>query len=450
MFEEPVRLSASPWDWTLSILLVLAWSVWAFHTLKRRPPAEIGPFGSLVVHASQTGHAADIAERTQLRIEAAGEACALVEADRLTAGMLSRASRVFFVVSTTGEGEPPDNARRFERQLLSDRMDLSAVRAAVLALGDRRYPAFCGFGRRIDAWVRGCGARMLAPLVEVDDLASGDLAVWDARLASLGYPVRDDLARDKPRQWRIAEREQVAGPSRDVEGELAADGLYRIVLHPAGGSMPLWEIGDLFELHTPDGHVRDYSIANCPDVQEIRLFVRRVVDKGVVGRGSGCLTDAEVGSAVIAGHVRSHRSFHTPTGGGPLLAIGAGSGWAGLRPHLLHAMALGQPCRLIFGERAAEERGVLLSEMRSWQADGKLDRLDLALSGRIEGGGAYVQHLIAEQGRAIADFLSDRGRIVLCGRLAMGEQSLAALADTLGEGWLDKAQREGRLRRDLY
>lgn len=447
MFEEPLRFSPDPGDWALSALLVLLWCACAAWMLRKRPPAAIGAVRSLIVHASQTGHAADIAERTQLRIEAAGEACALVEADRLTAAMLSRAEKVFFVVSTTGEGEAPDNARHFEKGLLAGRLDLSAVRTAVVALGDRRYPAFCAFGRRLDEWVRGCGATMLSPLVEIDDLAPGDLALWDQRLAGLGYPACDDLVRAKPRQWRIAEREQVAG---DADGELITDGLYRIVLRPAEGALPPWEIGDLFELHTPDGHVRDYSIASRPDAGEIRLFVRRVVDKGVVGRGSGCLTDAEAGSAVIAGHVRTHRSFHTPTGDGPLLAVGAGSGWAGLRPHLLHAMALGQPCRLIFGERASEEGGLLLSEMRSWEEEGRLDRLDLALSRGEVGGGLYVQHVIAEQARAISEFLGDRGRIILCGRLAMGEQSLSALAGILGRDWIDRAQNEGRLRRDLY
>jgi hypothetical protein len=61
-----------------------------------------------------------------------------------------------------------------------------------------------------------------------------------------------------------------------------------------------------------------------------------------------------------------------------------------------------------------------------------------------------VQHLLADAGRDIADFLGSEGRIVICGRLAMGEQSLGELAGLLGEDWLDRAREDGRLLRDLY
>lgn len=453
MGERQIRFSPDPWAWGVSAALLAVWLVFTLWMCRRRRHKG-GSSALLVIHASQTGHAADLAERTQLRIEASGRSCALVEADRVTPDMLAQATDLFFVVSTTGEGEAPDNARRFERSLMAEGANLSGKRAAVLALGDRRYPAFCAFGRRVGVWVRQGGAEMLFPPVEVDVLARTDLAAWDTHLDRLGYAEPDRAEAGDGSRWRISHREKVAGPSRDRDGNLNSDGLYGIALRPVGEALPPWEIGDLFELRTPDGHVRDYSIANRPGGEEIRLFVRRVVDKGVVGRGSGYLTDGDVGAAVISGRIRSHRSFHPPTGEGPLLAIGAGSGWAGLRPHLLHAMALGQPCRLIFGEREAEAKGPLLGEMRRWQAEGRLDRLDLALSrGEGQGGhpaGPYVQQVVTEQGGAIAAFLGHAGRIVLCGRLAMGERSLAALTDILGEEWLEKAREEGRLRRDLY
>jgi sulfite reductase (NADPH) flavoprotein alpha-component len=449
MADTTLHLSSDAGDWALALGMIALWLALTVLLVMQHARKAGETARALVVHASQTGHAGDLAQQAQLRIAASGTPCALIEADNLTSDLLAAAELLLFVASTTGEGEAPDNARRFERDLLSRPADLSGKHVAVLALGDHRYVQFCGFGRRVDEWARRCGGEMLFPSVEVDDLAPTDLAAWDRRLADAGYPADAAPVGEVAARWHVTEREQVAGPSRDRQGGLTSDGLYRIALRPAEGAMPAWEIGDLFELSTPDGHLRDYSIASLPGDEAIHLFVRRVVGGGVTGIGSGHLTDAEPDSAHIMGRVRSHRSFRPPTGQGPLLAIGAGSGWAGLRPHLLHAMALGAPCHLVFGERAAEADSPILAEMRDWQSEGRLGRLDVILS-PPGGGGPYVQHHLARSANDLAEFLGAAGRIVICGQLAMGEQSLAALAEVLGEGWLVTAREEGRLLRDLY
>jgi len=446
-------MNTDPAAWAAAALLLGAWLLFTAWMLRKRPQTPADAARTLVVHASQTGQATDIAEQTQIRIEASGEPCALIEANQLTPAMIAQAEQLFFVASTTGEGEAPDNARRFADKVLAENADLAAKQVAVLALGDRRYPAFCGFGRSIDRWARRGGADMLFPLVEVDDLARADLAAWDARLTGAGYPQRTDPPADTALLWRVTALDRMAEPVRNPQGGLCSDGLYRIALRPPEGPPPPWEIGDLFELRTPDGHVRDYSIASLPDARpeacEVVLFVRRVVDGGVVGHGSGHLTDAEAGATSVMGRIRTHRSFHPPTGDGPLLAIGAGSGWAGLRPHLLLAMGRGQRCALIFGERATEEHGPLLAEMRRWQVDGRLERLGFALS-QGGGNGPYVQHVVAQWGDDIRAFLGGDGRILLCGHMAMGDQCLNRLSGLLGQDWIDSALEDGRLRRDFY
>lgn len=450
MPDPAIRLSSDASDWAFALGLLAAWLILTAVLVvraRRRPSA--GAAAALVVYASQTGHAGDLAQQTQLRIEAAGTPCALIEADHLTANLIAEARLIVFVASTTGEGEAPDNARHFGQGVLASPADLSGKQAAVLALGDRRYAQFCAFGRRLADWTQRGGAEPLFPLVEVDDLNPADLALWDLRLTESGYPASASPKVPAETAWQVVSRDQVAGASRGSGGELTGDGLLRLALRPVSGAIPNWEIGDLFELRTPDGHLRDYSIASLPGDDALLLYVRRVVTDGVTGLGSGHLTQAEPGTASLLGRIRSHRSFRPPTGQGPLLAIGAGSGWAGLRPHLLHAMALGQPCRLVFGERASETESPILGEMTAWRWEGRLDRLDLAMS---EAGarGPYVQHILAEAGQDIADFLGSQGRIVICGRLAMGEQSLAELARLLGEDWLAEAREDGRLLRDLY
>jgi sulfite reductase (NADPH) flavoprotein alpha-component len=423
--------------------LIGGWLALTYACMFRSKPQDGETVDTLVLHASQTGQATDIAERLHRSIVARGEKCALLPADAAKPEHIAHAKRLFFVVSTTGDGLAPDNGHRFDQYITDEAPTLAGKQVAVLALGDRRYSQYCAFGHRIAQWAKRGGAEFLFPPVEVDDLSASDLQQWQTHLEPLGYgdasllPVEDGLP------WQVLERHEVAGPA--MQGRSGSDGLFRLQLKPETGPTPPWEIGDLFELHTPEGHRRDYSIASPPHEGQITLYVRKVVHEGQAGSGSGLLTSLPIGSGRITGRIRPHRSYRTPAGRGPLLAIGAGSGWAGLRPHVLHALSEGQACHVLFGERASEQHSPLLQELHSLPLSG----LDLALSSP-HGGGPYVQDKIEAQADAIRQFLGEDGRVVLCGRLAMGEACLAALSRVMGHGWVEQAILLGRLRRDLY
>ena len=60
-----------------------------------------------------------------------------------------------------------------------------------------------------------------------------------------------------------------------------------------------------------------------------------------------------------------------PAGNGPLLLIGAGSGLAGLRAHIIQAVAQGRKVWLIYGERHPERDGALAEQMKIWREDGR-------------------------------------------------------------------------------
>ncbi|TYC86894.1 NADPH cytochrome P450 oxidoreductase family protein [Novosphingobium sp. BW1] len=434
-------------DWLILAALIAAWLGLTWLCLRKRPRAAFDGASSLVVYASQTGHAQEIAEATHAALLRSARDARLLCANHLESGDLAGADRIFFAVSTTGEGDAPDDAGGLDRALADSDVDLTGVQVSILALGDRRYAHFCAFGERLKAWCEAMAAEVTA-YITVDDLAPDALSQWDAVLVQEGVgPMASDRLDNAPREWRIVTRTRVAGPVGQDAQTAASEGLFRLALRPVDGYLPDWDVGDLFELHTSDGHQRDYSIANRCGGEELILFVRRVIDKGVPGRGSGLLTSLPAEAGRVRARIREHAGFRPPRGTGPLLAIGAGSGWAGLRPHLLEAMATGRPCWLIFGERGEADAAGLLEEMRAWHKENSLHRFDLALSRQD---GLRVPDILQAHSTDLSEFLAPEAAVVLCGRLAMGEAALAALRETMGEDWLDEARISGRLRSDLY
>ncbi|MEN7537828.1 NADPH cytochrome P450 oxidoreductase family protein [Aurantiacibacter flavus] len=451
MTDSTFAVSGEPTHWALSALLLLLWLLASWRWLRKMPLEGATEAHWLIIHASQTGQAQDLAKTAFRRVskvlEAQGRTARLAAANVVTKSDLARAEALCFVVATTGEGEAPDNALRFEREVMASAPDLTGKLAAILALGDRRYDQFCAFGQRVAEWLEHNRATFLGPPVLVDDHAPADLERWDALLRETGFPEAEQDSDASVKSWKVVRREQVAKASPGSGSGQTSDGLYHLVLQPQDHDERQWQIGDLFELHTPCGHLRDYSIANRPGSEELHLIVRRVLDQGRTGRGSGLLTATSEQNQVVNGRIRPHPSFRPPAGDGPLLAIGAGSGWAGLRPHVLHAMANDRPCWLIYGERQDADNDALLAEMRAWHREGQLLHLDLALS---SGGGPYVQDIVAQKAAQLVQLCGPDTGVILCGRLAMGQACLAELARMLSQDWLDEARETGRLRHDLY
>src|SRR5699024_10585246 len=127
--------------------------------------------------------------------------------------------RALFVVSTFGDGEQPDSARRFVRRVMEHTPPLLGLRFGLLALGDREYRTFCGFGRRLGVWLRGGGAEPLFDPVEVDSRDDTALRLWQRRVATLaGFQGAMDNAWVEPsfQPWRLGFRRELNAGSRGL------------------------------------------------------------------------------------------------------------------------------------------------------------------------------------------------------------------------------------------
>ena len=143
---------------------------------RAEPAAAVGrPF--TILYGSQTGNGEAVAEALASRARESGFNVNLTSLADYKPANLKRESVVSIVVSTHGEGDPPDDAELFHEFLMAAKAPkLSGLKYTVLALGDSSYANFCQTGREFDERLAALGAERLTPLVECDldfDAAAG-------------------------------------------------------------------------------------------------------------------------------------------------------------------------------------------------------------------------------------------------------------------------------------
>ena len=484
----------------------VAWVPWQRRASLADLPTETveqaGPV-TWVAYASQTGFAAELAQQTAQSLQSASVTVRLCELGLIDSSTLAAAERVLFIVSTTGEGDAPDDAAGFVRRTMDQSMDLSRLHFGLLALGDSDYADFCGFGRRLQHWLRSQGAQALFDPVEVDNGDPSAVRHWQHHLSLLtGTLDMPDWQRPHYRLWQLVERRPMNPGSlgeacfhlalRSLEGEAAwqAGDLVEIGPQHADSDVTRWleqagldgrarvnqgggeyALGHLLaRSHLPSiadvtdaspqrvadalqplPH-REYSIASIPEDGAIHLLVRQMRrDDGQLGIGSAWLTEHAPVGGEIALRIRSNANFHGPDGDRPMLLIGNGTGIAGLRALLKARIAAGHRRNwLFFGERQPEHDYYYRDEMERWHAQGMIERLDLAWS-RATPERVYVQDRLRDDAASLSAWIDAGAAIFVCGSLAgMAPGVEAALVDVLGVDTLEQLRIEGRYRRDVY
>ncbi|WP_171283196.1 assimilatory sulfite reductase (NADPH) flavoprotein subunit [Aeromonas sp. 1805] len=141
--------------------------------------AATAPSGNLtILYGSQTGNAKGVASAIKAQAEARGLPVTLISMADYKPKQLKKETHLLVVVSTYGEGEPPESAVDLFEQLKKGKVGkLEGLKFAVLGLGDSSYEFFCQTGKDFDSLLTKAGAD------RVHELASLDVDYQDAAKA---------------------------------------------------------------------------------------------------------------------------------------------------------------------------------------------------------------------------------------------------------------------------
>lgn len=139
----------------------------------------------LIVFGTETGNARDAAEDVAREAQARGLQPTIICAKDFPVQQLPTQSLVLFFVSTTGQGEPPKNFKKFwnflrRRSLPAD--SLKHVEFGVFGLGDSGYAKYNVMAKKLGNRLTGLGAKAIVEVGLGDDQHQGGyeaaLGVW--------------------------------------------------------------------------------------------------------------------------------------------------------------------------------------------------------------------------------------------------------------------------------
>jgi len=481
----------------LAILLLIYAVIIAYLILinaKQKQEVTLNQNDYLIVFASQSGQAENLARQTTQQLQDVGQTVTVIDIQYLTVEQLRQANKVLWFVSTYGEGDAPDTARMALKHIFSDpALDLSHQSYAILALGDQRYSNFCQFGQLLNQHLQQHQAQALFEIVCVDHLKQADVDLWTQRLEQLtqqqlmpvepaqnwhcfilknrlclnrgsqGNPIYQiQLSYAEKITWSSGDILQVQCGNRlediqaflQVQQQSVNDDLLAALQFKNLRQFPeqLWN--ESFEdwiQRFDDLAIREYSIASIPEQGCVELVVRQEKTATGLGLGSGWLTEhAMLGQTIIA-KIRSNPAFHLKASHQPLILIGNGTGIAGLVAHLAQRQQCGDPQNwLIFGERQQQFDHLYKEQIQLWQNQGLLPEVDYAFS-RDQAEKVYVQHILQQKSEQLLHWIEAGAAIYVCGSLkGMAQEVEQTLLNILGAEQLEQLRMEGRYRRDVY
>ncbi|PCJ96605.1 MAG: hypothetical protein COA45_10870 [Zetaproteobacteria bacterium] len=395
-----------------------------------------------VYYATETGNSKALSLNVMKALKGAGFKVKSSVVNRVKPEDMKKDEFAIFLVSTHGEGTPPETAEKFFG-LMEGAPDglLGHLTYAVLGLGDSSYEIFCGAAVTIDKELKRLGAKSYQEIKLLDvDYASHTSKWIEETVANLNEITggtsespSDSLSLGEVSEVRIGKGytrlEPIKGKVTDI-----------VNLNDRGSKKETYHIEISYDddvIYTPGDAIgiilpsevagddltpRLYSIASSPSLHEgeVHLTVSLTShenEDGSIGHGltSGFLAKIQEGDE-IEFYISQNQLFNLPADDQDAIMIGPGTGIAPFRSFIYERSERSASGRnwLIFGDQHAHCDFLYQAEWQEHLAIETLDRLDLAFS-RDQDHKIYVQDRLRENADELMRWLESGAAIYVCG-----------------------------------
>ncbi len=122
-----------------------------------------------ILFGTMTGNAEELANDLSDKLSQAGFSAEVADAAEYDVTQLKNERKVAIVISTWGEGDPPDDAEDFCFDLYDGKAgELPDLEFSVCSLGDSSYDDFCGCGRKVEEALLKAGAKKILDRADLD------------------------------------------------------------------------------------------------------------------------------------------------------------------------------------------------------------------------------------------------------------------------------------------
>ena len=154
------------------------------------PANPVSTVKALILYGTESGNSEKLADRAAKEAKKKGIASTVKNMADLSPADLKKHANLLVLVSTWGDGEPPDGATKFYKEFMAGADLLPDLRYAVCGLGDTSYEKFCQIGKDFDAKLESLGAKRIAAREDCDvDFEDGFTAWLDRSLTALAPGV---------------------------------------------------------------------------------------------------------------------------------------------------------------------------------------------------------------------------------------------------------------------
>ena len=131
-----------------------------------------------IAFGTETGNSKSVATGFAAKAKSRGIIPKLVSLDQYRLSDLLKEENFLAIISTHGDGEPPEAAKKFYDHIHLNGFTIPKMKYGVLALGDTAYPLFCKAGEDVDQQFQKLGAKRILPLQKCDVDYEEQAHIW--------------------------------------------------------------------------------------------------------------------------------------------------------------------------------------------------------------------------------------------------------------------------------